>query len=171
MMQYSEVEEMVSVVQARSLDAGKGWSVRYHASCWRSFHIWWADRHCHVFGSRWSVWGQRTVFRLLAERRTECISMSAVELRSILSKLAHLSLASKGMLFGIHLHIILRKAATTIFIEEATITSIKNIYLWIAETRIILNIEGAILLTYITSHDRGTVSGVFTVEDEQSLSR
>ena len=84
---------------------------------------------------------------------TESKGLRANKLGSLLLLyLAHTKFTCISVLFGVHLDIILRKAALAILLVESTVASIQDVSFWVGELGVAFCIDCAILVSDVLGH-------------------
>ena len=101
---------------------------------------------------------------------TESIGLSTSQSLAGMSETVHFLLTGSGVLGSIHFDICLRIASVAVLSEEATVSALQDVYLGIGQTGVTLRIDGAILRTYVTCHQRRPMHRVFAMEDQKSPS-
>ena len=69
----------------------------------------------------------------------------------------------------IHSNPVLRVAATSELCEETTVSSLKDVNFWVSQLRVVLGIDGPVLLSDMACHDWCAMGRIFTVKDEERL--
>lgn len=93
--------------------------------------------------------------------------LGAVELGSLLD-FAQTSLTGELVFLVSHLDVVLRETEGSVLGVERAIAAVEDVHVGVCQIRVRININGAVLVTQVLGHDGGTVSRVFTVQDNGS---
>lgn len=97
----------------------------------------------------------------------ERIGGGAREPLAVLAQAAHLTLTREGVLGGTHLDVGLGITPVAVLLEESTVAALEDVDLGVCEAGIVLSVGTAVLGAHVTGHQRGTVSRVLAVEDDE----
>ena len=81
--------------------------------------------------------------------------------------LGHAALACLLVVFVVHLDVVLRKALPAVSREEATVSAVEDVHLWIAELRIVFDVDSTIVRAYELCCQWRAVDGVLAMEYQQ----
>lgn len=93
--------------------------------------------------------------------------LGTVQLGSLLD-FSQTSLTSELVFLISHLDIVLWETEGSVLGVKRAIAAVEDVHVRVCQIRVRININGAVLVTQVLGHDGGTVSGVFTVQDNGS---
>lgn len=103
---------------------------------------------------------------MLAESK----GLSTNELGSLLMLyFTHTHLACIFMLLRLHLDVVLRKAPIAVVLIEGAVATVEDVSFRVGEVWVAFSIDSTVLVADMLCHERGAVSRVFAVKDQQSF--